>query len=124
MYSILTFIVTAKVIDLMIDGFEDYVGLMIVSEQTKKINKKLLKNVGAGTTLYKGSGGFGKRGEQSERDIIHIVINRIDIKRTYRIINEIDDNAFIIEFDVNNIQGGVYNKYRATDLIKKLGTNK
>ena len=111
MYSILTFIVTAKVIDLMIEGFEDYVGLMIVSEKTAEINLGLIDVVGTGTTLYKGSGGFGKRGAQAEKEIIHTVINRIDIRRTYVLIDSIDANAFIIEFDVNSIKGGVYTKF-------------
>ncbi len=124
MYSILTFIVTAKVIDLMIEGFEDYIGLMIVSDQFDEINKKLVDDVNIGTTLYKGSGGYGKRGLQTEKEIIHTVINRIDIRRTYAIINDIDSNAFIIEFDVNNIQGGMSSKYVARDYIKKLATKK
>jgi uncharacterized membrane-anchored protein YitT (DUF2179 family) len=62
MYSILTFIITAKVIDLMIEGFEDYVGLMIVSEKANEINQKLIAVIGTGTTLYTGSVGYGKRG--------------------------------------------------------------
>ena len=124
MYSILTFIVTGKVIDLMIEGFEDYVGLMIVSEKENEINKELIKVVGVGTTLYQGSGGFGKRGIQSEKEIIHTVINRIDIRRTYNLIDSIDKNAFIIEFDVNNIKGGIYTKFLSKESFKKLSTTK
>jgi len=120
MYSILTFIVTAKVIDLMIEGFEDYVGLMIVSEKINTIDKELIRIVGTGTTLYKGSGGFGKRGAQSSQDIIHTVINRIDIRRTYNLIDTIDKDAFIIEFDVNNIKGGKYTKFLSKEGLKKL----
>ncbi len=120
MYSILTFIVTAKVIDLMIEGFEDYVGLMIVSPEHESINKALVSQIGTGTTLYKGSGGFGKRGPQAEKEIIHTVINRIDIRRTYRLIERIDDKAFIIEFDVNAIKGGMYTKYLTKEGLKKL----
>lgn len=119
MYSILTFIITAKVIDLMIEGFEDYVGLMIVSEKTDDINIGLISIVETGTTLYKGSGGYGKRGVQTEKEIIHTVINRIDIRRTYSLIDTIDKNAFIIEFDVNNIKGGVYKKFLFGAGLKK-----
>jgi uncharacterized membrane-anchored protein YitT (DUF2179 family) len=119
MYSVLTFLVTAKVIDLMIEGFEDYIGLMIVSEKVNEIEQELIDVVGVGLTLYKGSKGYGKRGVQSERDIIHTVINRIDIRRTYNLIDEIDKNAFIIEFDVNNIKGGILRKYITKDSIKK-----
>jgi uncharacterized membrane-anchored protein YitT (DUF2179 family) len=124
MYSILTFIITAKVIDLMIEGFEDYVGLMIVSKETNTIDKELVKVVGTGTTLYKGSRGTGKSGTQSKNDIIHTVINRIDIRRTYHLIDTIDKNAFIIEFDVNNIKGGIYTKFLSREGLKKLSSKK
>jgi uncharacterized membrane-anchored protein YitT (DUF2179 family) len=120
MYSVLTFLVTAKIIDLMIEGFEDYVGLMIVSEHNAEIEQELIRVVGAGTTLYKGARGHGKRGTQTEKDIIHTVINRIDIRRTYNLIDEIDKHAFIIEFDVNNIKGGILAKYLTKEGFKKL----
>ncbi len=122
MYSVLTFIVTAKIIDLMIEGFEDYVGLTIISPKNEAINTELIKTIGAGTTLYQGSGGFGKRGETLKQDIIHTVINRIDIRRTYNLIDKIDKNAFIIEFDVNKIKGGVYTKFLSKKSLQKLSS--
>jgi uncharacterized membrane-anchored protein YitT (DUF2179 family) len=124
MYSILTFIVTAKVIDIMIEGFEDYVGLMIISKNTNSINEGLIRIVGTGTTLYQGAGGFGKRGTQPKNDIIHTVINRIDIRRTYNLIDAIDKKAFIIEFDVNHIKGGIYTKVLSREGLKKLSPTK
>jgi len=124
MYSILTFIVTAKVIDLMIEGFEDYVGLIIISENTNSINEGLIRIVGTGTTLYQGAGGFGKRGTQPKNDIIHTVINRVDIRRTYNLIDAIDKKAFIIEFDVNHIKGGIYTKVLSREGLKKLSPTK
>ena len=111
MYFTLTFLVTAKIIDLTIEGFEDYVGLMIVSDKSQVIEKELISVIKTGTTLYKGSRGFGKRGARSENDLIHTVINRIDIHRTYNLIGAVDPNAFIIEFDVNKIKGGIRRKF-------------
>lgn len=119
MYSILTFLITAKVIDLMIEGFEDFVGLMIISEKVSEVEQELIDKVGAGMTLYKGARGIGKRGLKSEGDIIHTVINRIDIRRTYNLIDLIDPDAFIIEFDVNHVKGGIIRKYLTKDGIKK-----
>jgi uncharacterized membrane-anchored protein YitT (DUF2179 family) len=111
MYSILTFLVTAKVIDLMIEGFEDYIGLMIVSELSKEIEKGIVEEIGIGITIYKGAKGYGNRGVQNQTEIIHTVINRIDMRRTYGLIDRIDKKAFIIEFDVNNVKGGILKKY-------------
>jgi uncharacterized membrane-anchored protein YitT (DUF2179 family) len=120
MYSILTFLITAKVIDLMIEGFEDYVGLMIVSEKSTEIEANLIKEIGTGITTYKGSVGYGRRGQKVNEDIIHTVINRIDINRTYQLIDRTDKKAFIIEFDVNNVKGGILKKYLTSKRIKKI----
>ena len=120
MYSILTFLITAKVIDLMIEGFEDFVGLMIVSDESLAIEQSLTKEIGVGMTIYKASSGFGKRGEQGEKQIIHTVINRIDIRKTYNIIDKHDESAFIIEFHVNDIKGGILRKYLTTESLKTL----
>jgi len=120
MYSILTFLITAKVIDLMIEGFEDFVGLMIVSDESLAIEQSLTKEIGVGMTIYKASSGFGKRGEQGEKQMIHTVINRIDIRKTYNIIDKHDESAFIIEFHVNDIKGGILRKYLTTESLKTL----
>ena len=94
MYSILTFLITAKVINLMIDGFEDFVGLMIVSNKSIEIERNLSAEISVGMTIYKSSGGFGKRGEQGEKQIIHTVINRIDIRKTYNLIDKNGPRCF------------------------------
>ena len=120
MYSTLTFLVTAKIIDLTIAGFEDYVGLMIVSDKSDVIEKELIEVIKTGTTSYRGSKGSGKRGARNESDISHTVINRIDIRRTYNLIDSIDKNAFIIEFDVNNVKGGLLKEYLNKESIKTI----
>lgn len=120
MYSILTYIVTAKVIDLVIEGFEDFVGFTIVSRKGILIEKALLTEMGVGATIYKGASGYGSSGKQEETRIIHTVINRIDIRKTYRIIDKIDDDAFIVEFDINNVKGGVLRRYFDKKKMKQL----
>ncbi|WP_033959142.1 YitT family protein [Psychroserpens jangbogonensis] len=120
MYSILTYIVTAKVTDLVIEGFEDFIGVTIVSKDFAKIEASIITKLGAGMTLYKGRKGFGSTGEKQDFDIIHTIINRIDIKKMYRIVADIDENAFIVEFDVNNVKGGVLRRYLDRKKGKKL----
>lgn len=111
MYSVLTYIITAKTIDLILEGFEDYVGLMIVTEKSKEMQIALLKHIGQGLTIYNGSKGYGSQGEMQDLKIIHTVVNRIDTKKAYRILHEVDTDAFVIEFDVNRVSGGVLRKY-------------
>ncbi|MDD7914267.1 YitT family protein [Polaribacter ponticola] len=111
LYSILTYIVAAKVTDTVIEGFEDFIGVTIVSKKYDKIKIAILEELGTGLTVYKGSSGFGSKGEAEDFDIIHSIINRIDIKKMYRLIKEIDTEAFIVEFDVNSVKGGVLRHY-------------
>lgn len=111
LYSILTYIVTAKVTDLTIEGFEDFIGVTIVSKKYELIEEAIMKELGIGMTLYRGTRGVGYSGEQVDFDIIHTIINRIDLKRMHRIIDRIDNEAFIVEFDVNNVKGGVLRHY-------------
>lgn len=111
LYSILTYIVTAKVTDLIIEGFEDFIGVTIVSKKYELIEEAIMKELGVGMTLYKGTQGMGNSGKQVDFDIIHTIINRIDIKRMHRVIDKIDDDAFIVEFDVNTVKGGVLRHY-------------
>jgi uncharacterized membrane-anchored protein YitT (DUF2179 family) len=111
LYSILTYIVTAKVTDLTIEGFEDFIGVTIVSKKYELIEDAVMKKLGVGMTLYKGTRGVGNSGKQVDFDIIHIIINRIDLKRMHNVINDIDENAFVVEFDVNNVKGGVLRHY-------------
>ena len=111
MYSVLTYLVTAKTIDLILEGFEDYIGLMIVTKKSAEMQKKLLKTVGQGMTIYKGVKGYGSQCEKHHLEIIHTVINRIDSRKADATIQDVDDSAFVIEFDVNNVKGGVLRKY-------------
>lgn len=111
LYSILTYIIAAKVTDTVIEGFEDFIGVTIVSKKYNLIKLAILEELGVGLTVYKGSSGFGSNGVAEDFDIIHTIINRIDIKKMHRIIDEIDSEAFTIEFDVNNVKGGVLRHY-------------
>ncbi|MFK7980936.1 MAG: YitT family protein [Saprospiraceae bacterium] len=111
MYSILTYIITGKAVDFTIQGFENYVGLMIISNKSKALQDAFHEKVGHGITVYQGVKGYGKRGFNENNEIIHLIVNRIDVKRLHRMIDEIDKTAFIIEFDVNDVKGGKIKRY-------------
>ncbi|GAA4825312.1 YitT family protein [Algivirga pacifica] len=111
MYSIITYLVTGKVVDLMIEGFEDYIGLMIFSKDVAVLKEVIVERMGAGLTVYQNVEGYGHSGKKEGQQVIHTVINRIDIRRLSKVIDEVDEKAVVIEFDINNIKGGVLRKY-------------
>ena len=104
-----------------------YCPLSIITDcpREKKIKVAIINELGAGMTIYKGQKGFGSKGKVEDFDIIHTIINRIDIKKMYRIVSNIDEDAFIIEFDVNNVKGGVLRRYldKKNKKLDKILTN-
>ena len=111
MYSILAYIVTAKVIDLFIQGLENFIGLTIVSHKSEVIEEGIAQQLGVGMTIYKGASGYGSSGKSEKVRIIQTVVNRIDINKTLKLVEELDPKAFIIEFDVHKVRGGVLKRY-------------
>lgn len=114
MYSILTYLVTAKVTDTVIKGFEDFIGIMIVSQKAEEVQTALRDKAGLGLTIYKGDRPYGKDLKSHEEIlIIHTIVNRIDIKKVSRTLDEVDPKAFVAEYEVNSIRGGVLRRYLA-----------
>ncbi|MFT5926669.1 MAG: uncharacterized membrane-anchored protein YitT (DUF2179 family) [Rubritalea sp.] len=111
MYSILAYLVTAKVIDLFIQGLENFIGLTIVSQKSRMIEDAIAQQLGVGMTIYKGASGYGSSGKNEKVNIIQTVVNRIDINKTLKLVEELDPKAFVIEFDVNKVRGGVLKRY-------------
>lgn len=123
LYSILTYIVTAKFIDFFIKGFEDFIGITIISPQSKEIEDAIMHDLGAGITVYKAASGYGSTGQNQDRRVIQTVINRIHLRKIHRLIDAIDPEAFIVEFDVNNVKGGVLRRYLQPEKSKTLATS-
>lgn len=111
MYSTLAYMVTAKVIDLFIQGLENFIGLTIVSKNSKEIEEAITSQLGVGMTIFKGETGYGSSGKSEKMNIIQTVVNRIDINKTLHLIDGIDPKAFVIEFDINKVHGGVLKRY-------------
>ena len=109
LYSILTYIVASKATDFIIQGFEEYIGITIISPHQGVIRQALIEKMNVGVTVYRGAGGLDSEAE--DMDILHTIITRLDIRRIYNIIESIDPNAFVAEYDVNDMKGGVVKRY-------------
>jgi uncharacterized membrane-anchored protein YitT (DUF2179 family) len=107
-YSILTYFAASKTIDFLLHGLDEYTGVTIVSENSESIRNKIIKELGRGVTVYSGKKGYGKQGEsENENDILFTVVTRLEIGKLRSLIRSVDDNAFIIQHSINDIQGGM-----------------
>ena len=107
-YSILTYFAASKTIDFLLNGLEEYTGVTIVSEKSEEVRVAIVEKLGRGVTVYRGKGGFGKRGENpNETDIIFTVVTRLEVGSLQGLVNTIDPSAFMIQHSINDMQGGM-----------------
>ncbi len=114
MYAMLTYLSATKMVDFIIQGFEEYIALTIISPESELIRKTLTLKLHKGVTVFKGKSGFGKRGHvESEIDIVYTVVTRLEVHKIIDEIEKIDGKAFIVQHNINDTKGGMI-KRRAT----------
>lgn len=108
LYSILTYITASKAADYIIHGIEEYIALTIISVKSEEIRKEITEKLGYGATIYKGKRAYKKNeNKNNDLDIIHTIITRLEINKIHKLIDNIDEKAFIIEYPINDAKGGV-----------------
>lgn len=108
LYSMLTYIAASRTIDFILNGIEEYIGVMIISEQAKEIKQKVSYEMGRGITVFKSDQGYGKRGTDAEdRKILFCVITRLEVAHLLHEIEKVDANAFIIQYPIKDTKGGM-----------------
>lgn len=114
LYAILTYLAASKTVDYVISGFEEYIALTIISNESELIRKTLTLSLRKGVTVFKGQSGYGKRGSvDKDIDIIYTVVTRLEVHKIIDEIEKIDEKAFIVQHNINDTKGGMI-KRRAT----------
>ncbi len=110
LYAILTYLAAAKTVDFVIDGVDEYMGVTIISEKHDEVRIMIIEKLQRACTIYAGKGGYGKRGNSYDKDILYTVITRLEVARLETEIDKIDKDAFIIMGIVKDLRGGMIKK--------------
>lgn len=111
MYSILTYVVASKTVDFIINGIEEYIGVMIVSPDSAAIRSQIRYEMGRGVTSFRSDGGFGSHGQSlPDRDILFCVVTRLEVSKLILEIEKIDPKAFVIQYPIKDTKGGMIKK--------------
>ena len=102
MYSILTYFVASKVIDVVMEGLNSSKSVRIISDDAGAIGNALIEKLDISVTYLKGIGGYSGQ----DKDIIYCVISRLELPKMIEIIKEIDTKAFVSVVDVHETYGG------------------
>ena len=111
MYSILTYIVASRTVDFIINGIEEYIGVMIVSPESAQIKDQIMHEMGRGVTSFRSDGGFGKKGQSlPDRDVLFCVVTRLEVSKLVLEVEKIDPTAFVIQYPIRDTNGGMIKK--------------
>jgi uncharacterized membrane-anchored protein YitT (DUF2179 family) len=108
LYAMLTYLSASKTVEYLVYGIEEYVGLMIISDESELIRRILIHKLGKGITIYKGRKGMTRSGHSTQEiDIIYTVVTRLEVQRLHQEILQIDEKAFIVQTPVIDTRGGM-----------------
>jgi uncharacterized membrane-anchored protein YitT (DUF2179 family) len=104
MYSVMTYYIAFKTIDTVIQGLDETKAAFIISDEYQEISDAILNRLGRGTTKLKGKGGY----TDQDKDVIYVVITRLEVTKLKTLVQELDPNAFITIMDTHEVKGGKF----------------
>lgn len=118
LYSLLTYFITYKVIDIVSEGLEQAKAAMIITDKADNISSEIFKRLGRTTTTIKGDGLI-----TGKKDILYCVLTRMEIAELRKIVENIDEGVFITITDVSEIIG-THIKASEKKTLRKINRNK
>lgn len=106
MYSLITYFVAFKMMDIVIAGFEQSKSVWIISEKDVEIGEALLSRLGRSVTYLQGEGSYSGEGKK----VIFCIINRLEEAKLKAIVDKLDPNAFLAVGSINDVKGGQFKK--------------
>ena len=111
MYSMLTYITASKTVDFILNGIEEYIGVMIVSDLSDEIKYKVTHDLGRGVTVFRSDEGFGKKGANAvDKRILFCAITRLEVAKLVHEVDKVDPDAFIVQYPIKDTKGGMIKK--------------
>lgn len=109
MYSIITYFTAIKMTDYVVEGFEEYTALTIISKEDEKVKELIVKEFGKAISVYKGERGYLPETFEIHHpcDIIMTVVTRLEVHRIKLAIQQIDPKAFFYVQTIKEVKGGV-----------------
>lgn len=101
MYSIMTYFIASKTIDLVMEGFNSSKSVRIVSEYYKDVGDAIMKGLDVSVTYIKSKGGYSGK----DNVLTFCVISRLEMAKLKQIVRDIDPKAFIVIEDVHEVEG-------------------
>jgi uncharacterized membrane-anchored protein YitT (DUF2179 family) len=106
MYSIITYYLAYKMIDIVNEGLEELKSVTIISERPDEIARAIQEQLHRGMTFLHGEGAFSG----IPKKIIYIIVSRIELSTLREIVNDIDPKALVAIENMADVSGSNFRK--------------
>ncbi len=107
MYSVLTYFIAYRVIDIVLEGLNSSKSVRIISDKAYEIGQELIDKFEISVTYLKGVGGYSKQ----EKTLIYCVVSRLELTKVKEVVKEFDSKAFMSIVDVHETYGSRMGKH-------------
>lgn len=104
MYSAMAYFIAFKAIDIVTQGLDETKAVFIISDAHEEISESIQARLGRGTTKLHGRGGY----TDQEKDVIFVVVTRLEITKLKTLVYEFDENAFLTIMNTHETKGGKF----------------
>ncbi|MFD2682346.1 YitT family protein [Bacillus seohaeanensis] len=101
MYSIITYYIAFKMIDIVVEGMEELKSVTIISDVPEEIADALVKDLGRGVTFIHGEGVYTNK----PKKIIYTIVTRIELSTVRSITHDIDPKALVAIENISDVSG-------------------
>lgn len=101
MYSMLTYFIAYKVIDVVLEGLNESKSVWVVTDYSKEMGDNIIKEMDTSVTYIDAEGGYSGRPKR----IVYCVISRLEVAKLKQLVKEVDPSAFISIENVHEVEG-------------------
>ena len=101
MYSMLTYFIAYKVIDVVLEGLNESKSVWVVTDYSKEIGDKIISQMDVSVTYIDAEGGYSGQPKR----IVYCVISRLEVTKLKQLVKEVDKTAFISIENVHEVEG-------------------
>lgn len=101
MYTLISLIVTAKIVDLIQEGIYSAKGVTIITNKTEELKNRIMQDVERGLTIINAQGAY----TQKDVSMLYCVVGKYQLMKVKNIVKEVDPEAFMIVSHVHEVIG-------------------
>ena len=101
MYTLISLVVTAKIVDLIQEGIYSAKGVTIITNKTEELKNRIMQDVERGLTIINAQGAYTQR----DVSMLYCVVGKYQLMKVKNIVKEVDPEAFMIVSHVHEVIG-------------------